>query len=347
LKLKFGELFSEEYLEKLGLSKKDLSGQKMIADVSENDVVEMNLKVVSKKLQESRDGKKFLLLTLSDKSGEIRAIDWFNAAENDSKLKVNSIVKIHGRIFVYMDKLQINIDKNRDALIVLKNGEYDPELFISTTKKDINKMWAEFNRLVNGIKRQPLKDLLKLPLNDEDFVQEFIKAPAAIIVHHAYRGGLLEHTLGVMKLSKSIAELYPSADEDLLIAGAAIHDVGKIYEYKIEPYGIERTTEGELIGHIVLGAKMLNDWALKVPTLSKKDLYQLTHMILSHHGELEWGSPTLPKTLEAMILHNADDLDSKIGQIDSLRERNGKSEWSDYDRHLGRKVMLNWNNFAE
>ncbi len=343
--MKFGELFSEEYLEKLGLSKKSLSGQKMIADVSENDVIEMKLKVVSKKLQESRDGKKFLLLTLSDKSGEIRAVDWFNAAENDSKLKVNSIAKVRGRISIYMDKLQINIDKNRDALIVLKNGEYDPELFISTTKKDINKMWMEFNDLMDEIKRQPLKDLLRVPFNDQDFVQEFIKAPAAIIVHHAYRGGLLEHTLGVMKLSKSIADLYPSADKDLLVTGAAIHDVGKVYEYKIEPYGIERTTEGELIGHIVLGTKMLNDWARKVPTLSKRDLYHLTHMILSHHGELEWGSPTVPKTLEAMILHHADDLDSKIGQINSLREKHGKAEWSDYDRYLGRKVMLNWNNF--
>lgn len=343
--MKFGELFSEEYLEKLGLSKKNLSGQKMIADVSENDIVEMKLKVVSKKLQESRDGKKFLLLTLSDKSGEIRAVDWFNAAENDSKLRVNSIVKVRGRIFVYMDKLQINIDKSRDALIVLKNGEYDPELFISTTKKDINKMWMEFNNLIDEIKRQPLKDLLKVPFSDQDFIQEFIKAPAAIIVHHAYRGGLLEHTLGVIKLSKSIAELYPSADKDLLITGAAIHDAGKVYEYKIEPYGIERTTEGELIGHIVLGTKMLNEWARKVPSLSKKDLYHLTHMVLSHHGELEWGSPTVPKTLEAMILHHADDLDSKIGQINSLREKHGKAEWSDYDRYLGRKMMLNWNNF--
>ena len=343
--MKFGELFSEEYLEKLGLSKKNLSEQKMIADVSENDIVEVKLKVVSKKLQESRDGKKFLLLTLSDKSGEIRAVDWFNAAENDSKLKVNSIVKVRGRVFVYMDKLQINIDRNRDALIVLKNGEYDPELFISTTKKDINEMWIEFNSLIDEIKRQPLKDLLKIPFSDQNFIQEFIKAPAAIIVHHAYRGGLLEHTLGVMKLSKSIAELYPPADKDLLITGAAIHDVGKIYEYRIEPYGIERTTEGELIGHIVLGTKMLNDWARKVPTLPKKDLYHLTHMILSHHGELKWGSPTVPKTLEAMILHHADDLDSKIGQVSSLMGKHGKAKWSDYDRYLGRKMMLNWNNF--
>ncbi len=343
--MKFGELFSEEYLEKLGLSKKNLSGQKMVADISENDVIEMKLKVVSKKLQESRDGNKFLLLTLSDKSGEIRAIDWFNAAENDSNLKINSIVKVHGRIFMYMDKLQINIDINRDALIVLKDDEYDPELFILTTKKDINKMWMEFNDLTDEMKNQPLKELLKIPFNDQKFIQEFIKAPAAIIVHHAYRGGLLEHTLGVMKLSKSIAELYPSADKDLLITGAAIHDVGKVYEYRIEPYGIERTTEGELIGHIVLGTKMLNDWAKKVSNLSKKDLYHLTHMILSHHGELEWGSPTVPKTLEAMILHHADDLDSKIGQINSLREKHGKAEWSDYDRYLGRKMMLNWSNF--
>lgn len=343
--VKIGDLFSNEYLEKLGFSKESLSGHKMIADISENDVVNVILKVTSKRLQESRDGKKFLLLTLADRSGEIRAVDWFNAAENDAKIKINSVVKIRGRVMMYMDKLQINIDKDRDALIILNKEEYDSSLFISTTKKDVNVMYSEFKNLIDGVSKQYLRELIKVPFEDSDFVEEFLKAPAAIIVHHAYRGGLLEHTLGVMKLCKSIGELYPGVNKDLLIVGAAMHDVGKIYEYKIEPYGIERTTEGELIGHIVLGAKMVNDWAKKISNFPKKDLYHLIHMILSHHGELEWGSPTLPKTLEAVILHHADDLDSKIGQINSLKEKNGKAKWSDYDRYLGRKVMLNWDDF--
>ncbi|WP_036223569.1 3'-5' exoribonuclease YhaM family protein [Mesoaciditoga lauensis] len=343
--MKFGELFSEEYLEKLGFSKDDIYGQKRVADVHENDSVDMKLKVVSKRLQESKDGKKFLLLTLSDKTGEIRAVDWFNAAENDSKIKINSIVKIQGRVSSYMDRLQINVDKARDALIVLKEGEYDPELFISTTKKDVKDMYSEFKALMDSIKTDALKDLLRIPFTDESFVEEFIKSPAAIVVHHAYRGGLLEHTLGVMKLCDAISHLYGDVDRDLLLVGAALHDVGKIKEYKMESYGIERTTEGELIGHIVLGVEMLNEWAKKVPNFPKKSLYHLNHMILSHHGELEWGSPTVPKTLEAMILHHADDLDSKIGQINSLKEKSSKSTWSDYDRYLGRKVILNWNDF--
>lgn len=345
MSVKLGDLFSDEYLEKLGFSRKSLSGHKMVADILENDTVNVTLKVTSKRLQESRDGKKFLLLTLADRSGEIRAVDWFNATENDAKIKVNSVIKIRGRVMMYMDKLQINIDKDRDALMVLSKEEYDSSLFIAVTKKDINKMYSEFKSLIDDVSKQHLRELIKLPFEDSSFVEKFLKAPAAIIVHHAYRGGLLEHTLGVMKLCKSIGQLYPDINKDLLIVGAAIHDVGKIYEYKIEPYGIERTTEGELIGHIVLGAKMINDWAEKIPGFPKKDLYHLTHMVLSHHGELEWGSPTLPKTLEAVILHHADDLDSKIGQINSLKEKNDKSEWSDYDRYLGRKVMLNWDEF--
>jgi 3'-5' exoribonuclease len=343
--VKFGELFNEEYLEKLGFSKNDIYGQKMVSDVCENDVVDMKLKVISKRLQESKDGKKFLLLTLTDKTGEIRAIDWFNATENDSKIKINSIVKIRGRVSSYMDRLQINIDKSRDSLIVLKEGEYDSDLFISTTKKDVKNMYSEFKSLLDGIKDESLKALIDVPFKDEEFIGEFIKSPAAIIVHHAYRGGLLEHTLGVMKLCDAISHLYENVDRDLLLVGAALHDVGKIKEYKMQSYGIERTSEGELIGHIVLGVEMLNEWAKNVPNLSKKSLYHLEHMILSHHGELEWGSPTLPKTLEAMILHHADDLDSKIGQINSLKEKNSNASWSDYDRYLGRKVMLNWNDF--
>ncbi len=343
--VKFGDLFSEEYLEKLGFSKDDIYGQKKVSDICENDVVNMKLKVISKRLQESKDGKKFLLLTLADKTGEIRAIDWFNAAENDSKIKVNSVVKIQGRVSSYMDRLQINLDRARDSLIVLKEGEYEPELFISTTKKDVKDMYSEFKALVNTIEDEKLKELLNVPFANEKFVEEFIKSPAAIVVHHAYRGGLLEHTLGVMKLCDAISHLYTDVNRDLLLVGAALHDVGKIKEYKMESYGIERTGEGELIGHIVLGVEMLNDWAKKVPNLPKKSFYHLEHMILSHHGELEWGSPTVPKTLEAMILHHADDLDSKIGQINSLKEKNSKSVWSDYDRYLGRRVMLNWNDF--
>ncbi len=341
--MKLGDLFSDEYLEKLGFSKKNLSGYKMVADISENDTVTMTLKVTSKRLQESRDGKKFLLLTLADRSGEIRAVDWFNASENDAKIKINSVVKIRGHVMMYMDKLQINVDRDRDALMILNKEEYDSSLFISVTKKDVNEMYSEFKEIIDEVHKAHLKELIKIPFEDQKFVEDFLKAPAAIIVHHAYRGGLLEHTLGVMKLCESIAELYQNVDKDLLIVGAAVHDVGKIYEYKIESYGIDRTTEGELIGHIVLGAKMVNDWAKKIPAFPKRDLYHLIHMVLSHHGELEWGSPTLPKTLEAVILHHADDLDSKIGQINSLKEKNGKSEWSDYDRYLGRKVMLNWN----
>ncbi len=341
--MKLGDLFSDEYLEKLGFSKENLSGYKMVANISENDTVTMTLKVTSKRLQESRDGKKFLLLTLADRSGEIRAVDWFNASENDAKIKINSVVKIRGHVMMYMDKLQINVDRDRDALMILNKEEYDSSLFISVTKKDVNEMYSEFKEIIDEVHKAHLKELIKIPFEDQKFVEDFLKAPAAIIVHHAYRGGLLEHTLGVMKLCESIAELYQNVDKDLLIVGAAVHDVGKIYEYKIESYGIDRTTEGELIGHIVLGAKMVNDWAKKIPAFPKRDLYHLIHMVLSHHGELEWGSPTLPKTLEAVILHHADDLDSKIGQINSLKEKNGKSEWSDYDRYLGRKVMLNWN----
>lgn len=343
--VKLGELFNEDYLEKLGFSgKNNVKHDKMVADIAENDNVDIDLKVISKRLQESKDGKKFLLLTLVDKTGELRAIDWYNAGENDAKIKVNSIVRIRGHASVYSDKLQIAVDKERDAIMVLKDEEYDPNLFIYTTKKDVSQMYSEFRDMASSIEDKNLRDLVLLPFQDEKFLESFLIAPAAIVVHHAYKGGLLEHTLGVMKLSVEISKLYPDTNRDVLIAGAAFHDIGKIKEYEIKPYGIERTTDGELIGHIVLGVEMIRDLAKKIPELSSNTLQHVEHLILSHHGELELGSPTIPKTTEAIILHSADDLDSKMGQISVLKERESESDWSDYDRFLGRKIKLNWDN---
>ncbi len=340
--VKLGDLFSDEYLEKLGFSNKSVSGGKMVSEIMENDNVVIDLKVVSKRLQESKDGKKFLLLTLSDKTGELRAIDWYNASENDSKIKINSIVRIRGRANMYSDKLQIAIDKDKDALTVLKEGEYDPNLFISTTKKDVTKMYEEFQRIISSISDKEVRTLTSLPFQNEKFVESFIVAPAAIVVHHAYKGGLLEHTLGVMKLCIEISKLYPNVNQDILISGAVFHDLGKIKEYEIRSYGIERTGDGELIGHIVLGVQMVHDWSKNVPALSSSTLLHIEHLILSHHGELELGSPTVPKTSEAIILHSADDLDSKMGQINALKEKGTEGDWSDFDRFLGRKIKLNW-----
>jgi 3'-5' exoribonuclease len=342
--VKLGDLFSEEYLEKLGFSNKNSMGRKMVADVIENDNVEIDLKVISKRLQESKDGKKFLLLTLADKTGELRAIDWYNAGENDSKIKINSIVRIKGRASVYSDKLQIAIDKDRDAIMILKEGEYDPNLFVSITKKDVSTMYGEFHNMISNVSNKEIRELLNFPFQDEKFVESFLIAPAAIVVHHAYKGGLLEHTLGVMKLCVEMAKLYPDVNMDILVAGGAFHDLGKIKEYEIKPYGIERTTDGELIGHIVLGVEMVRDWSRKIPGLSSNALQHIEHLILSHHGEIELGSPTIPKTTEAIILHSADDLDSKMGQIMALKEKKSENDWSDYDRYLGRKIKLNWEN---
>lgn len=340
--VKLGDLFSNEYLEKLGFTNKSPSGGKMVSEIMENDNVVIDLKVVSKRLQESRDGKKFLLLTLADKTGELRAIDWYNASENDLKVKVNSIVRIKGRANIYSEKLQIAIDKDKDAVTILKEGEYDPNLFISTTKKDVSKMYEEFQRIISSISDKDIRILTNIPFQDEKFVESFIVAPAAIIVHHAYKGGLLEHTLGVMKLCLEISKIYPNVNTDILISGAVFHDLGKIKEYEIRSYGIDRTTEGELIGHIVLGVQMIQECARGVPSLSSNTLQHIEHLILSHHGELELGSPTVPKTIEAIILHGADDLDSKMGQINALKEKNSEGDWSDFDRFLGRKIKLSW-----
>lgn len=315
---------------------------KYVSELKKDDEVVSIFKVVSKRMQISRDGKKFLLLTLSDKTGVIRAIDWHNAELNDNKVSVGDVIKVEGKVVIFENKLQLNISKS-SVLKVLNDLEYDHERFIETTKKDINKMYQELTNAINRIKNKYLRLLLeRIFINNKRFLNLFLKAPAAVSIHHAYKGGLLEHTLDVVEICSKIAEKYGEIiNSDLLITGAMLHDVGKAYEYEINPSGIKVTDTGELLGHIYVGVSMVEKVSEEIKNFPESLLVEIKHMILSHHGEFEWGSPVLPKTPEALILHMVDNLDAKLSQFLKLSEKEDESgNWSEYDRRLGRRIMI-------
>jgi len=338
-----------ELSEKSGQFNEILDG-KLISDIQIDDQVSTILKVVSKKLQNTRDGKTFLLMTLGDRSGTIRAIDWNNSKYNDERLANGTVVRASGKVSLFEGHPQLNIASSRDAVKVLGEGDFDPNKFIEITSKNIREMYDSLIKQIQKVKNEKIRALLnEVFVNNDRFVSDFVESPAAINVHHAYKGGLLEHTLDVTELAIQLAEAYPEMpiDKDLVIAGALLHDIGKVEEYSVSPTGIDRSDSGELIGHIVIGINWLTEVAAKIPQFPKKALVDLQHIILSHHGEIEWGSPVLPKTIEALIVHSADNTDSKIAQF---REYTLKAQpsivnpddtvWSDYNKYLSRRIRI-------
>ncbi|QTA37157.1 HD domain-containing protein [Thermosipho ferrireducens] len=308
-----------------------------------NTGVELIVKVKSKRLMETRNGQKYLLMTFEDRSGMVRAIDWYNAEKNDTKVDVGSVIRVSGKVVIYDGRLQFNLSENI-PLIVLKEGEYDLERFVLRGKKDPEEILKEILSLINTIHNEKLNQLLKEFFEkDEKFIVQFKNCPAGARVHHNYVGGLAEHSYTVAQLCDNVCKVYMWLDRDLLIAGALLHDIGKVKDYEITPRGIEVTTQGELIGHIVSGYEMVRKKLNKINADEGLSL-RLLHIILSHHGELEWGSPVVPKTPEAYVLHMIENMDSKLNRISFIKEReleiDPKKNWSDYDTNLGRRFFL-------
>ncbi|APT75946.1 MULTISPECIES: 3'-5' exoribonuclease YhaM family protein [unclassified Marinitoga] len=330
-----------DMLKEKGQLSDDIINTSYISDLKVNDVKDVEGKVLSKRLQTTKDGKEFLLFTLGDKTGTLRAIDWFNASKNNEKINIGDIIRLRGKIVVFDSRLQLNVDKDSEIKI-LKEDEIDPEKFIKSSSKDVEYLKNELYAIIDSIKDIDIKNLLTyMFIKDKKFIKQFFDSPAAISVHHAYKHGLLEHTVDVAKLCISISENYIDiVQKDILIAGALLHDIGKIREYKITPAGIEKTDEGELIGHIALGTNMVIEAAKKVNNMPSEKLEQILHMIVSHHGELEWGSPIVPKTIEAFILHFADNLSSKVEQVRNHIEESNNKDWTDYNKNLGRKIKI-------
>ena len=283
-----------------------------IKDIEENVKVEGNYLVKSKVIAQTRQGNSFLTLTLGDRTGTVEARVWDRVEEISTQFKEGDIVTITGQASTYRNQIQIQINELKQ-----NKSPVDPAIFQESTSKDITQMLSELLKLANRIKNRHLRILIESFMADHQFISQFKKAPAAKNFHHSYLGGLLEHTLSVSQMAIIVAEHYPDLDGDLLLSGAILHDIGKIDELNFE-LNIEYSDKGRLLGHIVLGVLMVEEKLKILKDFPSELALLLRHLILSHHGEFDFGSPKRPKFLEAFALHLIDDMDAKINGLSRL-----------------------------
>jgi len=270
--------------------------------------------------RKTRDGRPFILCTLRDRSGQINGVFWDIPDYINSILRPGIAVLISGQVNNYKNALQVNIT---DANIT---ENVDAAELLPASRRSNEEMVDELRKTINSLS-QPWKELVSTLLLEQSFLIQYANAPAARIMHHAYIGGLLEHTLTMAKIADYLAEIYPFVNRDLLLSGVLLHDMGKTKEYAFDDeFGF--TEDGRLVGHIVRAALLIENAAAELDFPEEK-LQQLLHLILSHHGSHEWGSPVVPKTIEAVLLHQVDLLDSRVqGFYDHLRNDNGDGSWT-------------------
>jgi 3'-5' exoribonuclease len=297
-----------------------------IKDIHENETVEGAFLVKSKTVGQTRQGTPFLTLTLGDKTGTIEARVWDNAEEISSQFKEGDIVNITGQASTYRNQVQIQIKE-----LTQNRSSIDPAIFLESTLNDTTQMFSDLKRLSLQIQNRHLKNLVESFFADHHFVAQFKKAPAAKYFHHSYLGGLLEHTLSVSQVALMAAKHYPDLDSDLLLSGAILHDIGKIAELNFER-NIDYSDQGRLLGHIVLGVLMLEEKLKPFKDFPPTLAMSLKHLILSHHGEFDFGSPKRPKFLEAFALHLIDDLDAKINGLSRLlKDDRQEGSWTAFN----------------
>lgn len=299
-----------------------------ISELREGETIAVTYLCKNKQMLKTKAGKNYCSMSLQDKTGILDAKIWemSNAIENFDSM---DFIHVEGQLTCFQGSLQLNVRRVRRA----QEGEYDPVDYIPTSKRDIQEMFGELLTYVNSIKNPYLSQLTKsFFVEDKEFVKKFMYHSAAKSVHHSFMGGLVEHTLGVVKMCDYLALNYPFLNRDILITGALFHDLGKVEELSDFPEN-DYTDDGQLLGHIFIGAEMLGARIRTIPNFPYKLSAQLRHCILAHHGELEYGSPKKPATAEALALSFADNTDAKLQTVREVLENGDeKAEWLGYNR---------------
>jgi len=309
-----------------------------IKEISEGANVDGLFLVKKMSRAETRTGSPYLMLTVMDATGEMEGRVWENADKMITACPAGGIVRLTGQAQSFKNILQLKIN----SLAAIPTEEIDITQFLPSAPGDINSMGAELRKIAKSIDNPFLRELLFAFFQNRKFMEQFKASVAAKNMHHAYIGGLLEHTLAVARLAESTCHLYPTIDRSLLIAGAILHDIGKVEEFSSTSQPSDYTDSGRLMGHLVLGVEMIQkriDTILHFPD----DLaVRLKHLILSHHGRHEFGSPAVPMMLEAFVLNFLDDLDSKINYVNRLssQAREDGYQWTDYQRPMERFLYV-------
>ena len=300
-----------------------------VSDIKDRMQVDSTFLVKDKITAMAKNGKPYLTLRLMDKSGEVEAKVWDNVDQLAAVFDKDDFISVRSKSTVYLGKMQLVIAELKrvpDEVVTLAD-------FLPETERNIQEMVVELHALVDSINDLHLRQLLQAFFNDSHFMSMYRTAPAAKGMHHVYLGGLLEHSLAVARLVDRISPLYQGINRDILVAGALLHDVGKVREMAFLR-SFDYTDEGKLLGHITIGIEMIQEKIVILEGFPPELSMLLKHMLLSHHGQYEFGSPKRPKTLEATILNYLDDLDSKINGIRThiRKEPDNPSRWTSYHR---------------
>ncbi len=304
-----------------------------ISEIKPNQEIASLFAASEKQLRTARNGTVFLDLKLSDKTGEISGKMWEKAAEAATGFQVGDVVYLRARTELYKERVQLSISE----IMAVPAGGYDPADFLPECPYDRDLLFERLGKLVSGMEAGPLRLLCETILADPAIMLRFKLAPAAKSMHHAYIGGLLEHTVSVITLVYRISNHYPELDRDLLITGAFLHDIGKIEEFVYDTH-IDYSDSGRLVGHMVLGTQIIEDKIRQIEGFPVETALLVKHLVLSHHGEAQFGAVRLPASREAFALHLADDLDAKMNSIGRIlaNAADDESTWTGYERIFDR-----------
>ncbi|MFH0988329.1 MAG: HD domain-containing protein [Parcubacteria group bacterium] len=293
--------------------------------------------VKSIRQEKTKAGRDYVDLVLGDKTGEISGKIWEDSLGGYESVKSGDVVMVSGTVGSYRDKLQLTVT------FLQKATKFDLSDFLKHTQRNIDELWATLEDAAEEIENKDLARLLKFFIKDEAFATEFKACPAGVTMHHDYIGGLLEHTVEMLNFSKAVLAEYSDIDASLLTSGIILHDIGKLEEYTVDN-AIRRTTLGNLIGHTVLGALRVSNAMAEIKNFPKETNRKLLHMMISHHGHLEFGSPVRPMTREAVALYFLDNSSAKLNTVTKdIREAlaiDPEQEFSEYNRGLETRLYL-------
>lgn len=313
-----------------------------VGDLSDGSTVDEIFLLADKQLRANRNADLYLLATLRDKTGTINGLMWNVAEDRLDHINSGNMVRVKGKAQVYQGGLQLIVN----YIDVAEDGQYDPEDFVAQARANVGELLDRLIHLIASISCPKLRTLGECFLSDRELVDAMCAAPAGIKAHHAYHGGLIEHIVSMAEVAERLCDHYSKLNRDLLLLGVLLHDLGKVRELSWDPT-LAYTDEGQLLGHMNIAIELLNEKLLVArgelggTEIDREDVLRLKHMILSHHGRHEFGSPRVPMTLEAMVLHYIDNIDAKLHEFTSAIEddMNKDASWTPYSPRMERKLF--------
>jgi len=311
--------------------------KKYLLDFTEGDFVSTTFLVARSQLRTASNGQFYLDLELSDKSGRMPAKLWRATPDMLDIARPDDFLQVQGVVERYRDNLQMKIE----SFLPVDEMHVNITDFLPACPKPTEPMLKYIKDTIAAMSNEPLRELVQGIFNDAAIISRFCTAPAGISFHHPYIGGLLEHTASMLEMGMNILNCRSDLDRNMLIAGIILHDIGKIEELSYEK-SFKYTDRGKLLGHIAIGCDIIRQHAAKVPDLAPERLELLLHLILSHHGQHEFGSPRLPQTAEALVVHYIDNMDAKLNAIELMKRNSTDPEavWSEYSKIFQREIYI-------